>query len=220
MAGNKAIMKNKTVELVNFWADFERLHPGASVDDFCRHHLAALEVTPESHEAASDKEIASLPIETKLARAVGRLTRFHASYARKVLADLDLNNLDDFLYLNTLRQLKTPKKSELIYASVSEFSSGTEIIRRLMNLGLVREFPDAEDRRSKRLKITPKGAKLLEKCYDKMQELNFMVYGTMGMRYKELAYSMFALLDRFHTEVYAKTRNKDLEETKKILGGR
>jgi DNA-binding MarR family transcriptional regulator len=210
-------MENKTVELVNLWHEFEKQHPGENVDDFCRYHLAMLEIKQQKSVTEPNKDFSNLPIETKLARSAGRLVRFHASYARKALVDLYLNNLDDFLYLNSLSRMKTPKKSELIYENISEFSSGTEIIRRLIKLGLVKEFPDAEDRRSKRLILTPKGKKVLLKCYNKMQELNFMVYRLLSPRDKELIYSMILRLDKLHTDVYSRTKNKSLEEIKEVF---
>jgi len=30
---------NKTVELVNIWAEFEKKHPDGDIKDFCRYHL-------------------------------------------------------------------------------------------------------------------------------------------------------------------------------------
>jgi len=214
---NDLAMENKTVQLVNLWHDFEKEHPDENVDDFCRYHLAALEIKKEKPATESEKDFALLPIETKLARSAGRLSRFHASYARKALVDLDLNHLDDFLYLNALSRLKNPKKSELIYENISEFSSGIEIIRRLIKLGLAKEFPDTLDRRSKRLRLTPKGQKVLIQCFTKMQELNFMVYRLLSTQDKELIYSMVRRLDKLHTDVYEKTKNKSLTEIKEVF---
>lgn len=207
-------MENKTVELVNLWYAFEKQHPTASLSDFFRHQIAS-----EEHKVSTPKDIYPdrLPITTRLARAIGRISRFHAMYARKVLAVLNFKNLDDFLYLNALARMKNPKKSELIYENLSEFSSGTEIIKRLVRMGLVKESDDSEDLRSKRLAITPKGEKILLKCYEKMQDLSAMALGHVSDQDKEILFSILNGLDKFHTSVYEKTRNKGIEDVRKVI---
>jgi DNA-binding MarR family transcriptional regulator len=205
-------MKNKTVELVAKWGEFEMDHPDGSIDDFCRHYLAQAQKNPIP--SMRDQELDKLPMEIKLARSMGRLVRFHSFYARKALTDLDFKNLDDFLYLNSLRRMKGPKKSELIYENISEFSSGSEIIRRLIRLGLAKESPDKNDRRSKRLHITSKGEKTLFKCYDKMREISAIAFSTMSKQDQEIAGSIFIQQDNFHTDIYERVKNKDYAEVK------
>jgi DNA-binding MarR family transcriptional regulator len=48
-------------------------------------------------------------------------------------------------------------KSELIQKQVMEKTSGTEIINRMIKMGLIESFNDETDKRSVRVKMTPAG---------------------------------------------------------------
>ncbi len=205
-------MRNKTVELINHWHAFEIKHPESEIADFCRYFLAKNKNTKAAHESKEE-----IPLNGKLGRTIGRLGRFAQFYSRRVLADLELNNLDDFTYLQVLNQLKNPKKSVLIEENISEFSTGSEIINRLTRQRFIKEYPDKEDGRSKRLALTAKGKKTLDRCYERMQNLTAMLFTNMPDDDKELIYMMLSPLDQLHTHAYRQTKTKDLQKIKEAL---
>ena len=57
---------------------------------------------------------------------------------------------------------------ELIEIHNLEAPTGIEVIKRLLNKDLIEEFEDAEDKRAKRVKITLKGKKELERMRPKI----------------------------------------------------
>jgi DNA-binding MarR family transcriptional regulator len=65
--------------------------------------------------------------------------------------------------LVTIQQEKNPRKSDIVYANLFELSSGTDMLNRLKKRGLIRELPDKEDKRSKRVELTPDGTKTIER---------------------------------------------------------
>jgi DNA-binding MarR family transcriptional regulator len=211
-------MENKTVELVNRWHEYQQKHSNASLTDFFRY---SLQVEEQHFPLPEENHYNNIPtLDARLSRCMGRVIRFQSMYARKALAEVDFKNLDDFLYLNTISRMDNPKKSEVIYENVSEFSSGTEIIKRLVQLGLVEESADAEDRRSKRLTITAQGKTILLKCYEKMQAVSAMSLSVLSTDDKELLFSLLLPVDLLHTSLYEQIRNKNIDEISKEIEAR
>ena len=61
-------------------------------------------------------------------------------------------------------------KGELIQKQVMEKTSGTEIINRLIKLGLIEQFDDETDKRSMRVKMTVLGRMEIVKILPQMQK--------------------------------------------------
>lgn len=203
-------MENQLVKVVNLFHEYEQQHPGARIEDFCRHYLAMSQLEKEKVGYDLSKEVA-------ISIAVGRLARFADMYTKKALAALPIANTDEIVYLMILDETDTPRKSELIHSGLSEFSTGVEIIRRLQKANLVEEFPDAADRRSKRIRLTGQGKKLLAAVYPKMQIVSKMVASTLTEEEKDLLIQILGRLERRHEQVYSSVRTKNLEETAAFL---
>lgn len=199
-------MDNQLVKLVNLFHDYAQQHPGASIEDFCRHQLAVSQL-----EAAKPRH--DLPKDVLISITVGRLARFADMYTKKALAELPIANTDEIVYLMILDHVGEPRKSELIHNGLSEFSTGVEIIRRLQKAGLVKEFPDKEDRRSKRVRLTEEGKKLLYDVYPKMNIVARIVAGTLTEEEKDLLIQILGRLEKLHDEVYLQVKQKSLDET-------
>lgn len=199
-------MDHQLVKLVNLFHAYEQEHPGVSIEDFCRHQLAVSQL--EKVEPKHD-----LPKDVLISITVGRLARFADMYTKKALADLPIANTDEIVYLMILDKVGTPRKSELINNGLSEFSTGVEIIRRLQKAGLVKEFPDTEDRRSKRIRLTENGKQLLYEVYPKMDVVAQIVAGTLTDEEKDLLIQILGRLEKLHDEVYLQVKQKSLDET-------
>jgi MarR family transcriptional regulator, lower aerobic nicotinate degradation pathway regulator len=205
-------MKNQLVELVNLWAEYEERMPGLTIEEFCRQYLA--ERIPAPAHESDDKEI---PINGQLAELIGKLNRYAGLYCKKALAHVGMDNIDDWVYLISLHSLGTPKKSELIYDMVSEFPSGIDIIKRLVRLDLVEEFPDLHDRRSKRLKITQKGIQVLMESFPYMDKVGSMAFDTLSPEEKTMIFNILKRLDNFHAGHYKNVRNADFGQAFGLL---
>jgi len=161
---------NKTAELVIAWAEYETTHSNAGIDDFCHAYI----INKRAKEKSKMLLGGNLPPDSYsvMAKMIGRLSKLHNTYAVIALKECGLNNLDEFLYLNSIGNAEAPKKTTVIYANFNELSSGLLILGRMMKKGLIVEATDKEDKRSKRLKLTKKGNNLLTLCYEKMGVLN------------------------------------------------
>ncbi|PUZ25066.1 hypothetical protein DCC81_12190 [Chitinophaga parva] len=153
---------NKTVALVNEWGKFEAQHPDGSLEDFCRHYLAHQE-----QQQPKGKLVAGVVPDVPdglLLKIIGRIQKLNLYYAHLALKETEVNQLEEFGMLTYIHQEKHPRKTDVIYASLFELSSGTDMLNRLKAKGLIEEQEDKEDKRSKRLSLTPRGEKVMAKC--------------------------------------------------------
>jgi DNA-binding MarR family transcriptional regulator len=196
-------MSKELVKLVNIWDRYSEEDANLDIKGFCLRYL--------SEKAESDSLLASpvFSIEGRLISLVNRLNRFAGMYSKKALVHSELNNLEDWGYLITLNHMGSPKKSELISELISEFPSGIEVIKRLLNNELAEEFMDPMDRRSKRLKLTDKGRKVLFETMYYMKDIALLAFGPLTNAEKQLLMSILEKLDGFHLDHYKETRASD-----------
>lgn len=171
---------NKTVELVNAWGAFEDKHPDSSIADFCRYYLSQ----QKQEELSIPKELTGglqpKKPEALLSKLMGRIVRLHQLYGRIALEGTGISQFEEFALLNTILQLKEPRKSEVIYATIFEMSTGTDLLNRLRKNGFITEVTDPSDRRSKRVAITAKGEKVLQASYKRLSQLVYMMFSDIG----------------------------------------
>ena len=157
---------NKTVELVNAWATYEEKYPGGDVADFCRYYLAHQNVK----EVKGTLVGGVIPGITDglLLKIIGRISKLNMQYASKALSGTGLSQIEEFGMLVSIKQNINPRKTDVIYANLFELSSGADTLKRLQKRGLVREYIDQEDKRSRRLELTPKGETAVEQCHGRI----------------------------------------------------
>jgi MarR family transcriptional regulator, lower aerobic nicotinate degradation pathway regulator len=205
-------MKNKVVALVNLWAEYEEKNPNLTIEEFCVSYLADYSQTP-----AHDSDDKGIPVNGQIAGLIGKLNKYASMYCKKALAHVGMDNIEDWVYLISLNDMGTPKKSELIYEMVSEFPSGIDIIKRLLKSELVEEFPDEQDKRSKRLKITSKGTEVLFQSFPYMEKVGSMAFDTMTTGEKAMVLNILKRLDNFHTRHYKDIRTAEFDEAFEVL---
>lgn len=206
-------MKNKLVELVNLWAEYEEAHTAPDVAGFCRWALAR-------EEAAQPREavMAGVPVDARIGRLIGKLGRYAGIYSKKAFAGLPLNNFEDLGYLWQVEYMGEPKKSELIYAMLSEFPSGVDVIKRLVSMGLLEEFPDAHDKRSKRVRPTPAGRALAHDSRPVAGRVAKAVVADLSAADKTVLLDLLEHLSAYHDERYKAVRSaEDWEEVERGL---
>lgn len=206
---------NNVVELVNEWARMEAENPDLDLKEFCVRYLA--ERADLTLSATQNENEPSL-VENKLSAHLGRINKYVQLYCKKAMQHMPLNNVEDAVYLMALSDLGCPKKSELIHVMLSDFPSGIDVIKRLVNFGLVEEFPDEEDRRSKRVQITEKGREVLADCFPAMSKVSNIVFSRLLPAEKLTLLSLLVKLDDFHNEHYRMARTGHFEEIYQQIG--
>ena len=141
-----------------------------------------------------------------LLQLFGFFNRYVRGYARKALEGSPLHSIDEFAYLAALQAAGSLTKSALIQQQRHEKPTGMEIIKRLLALGLLAQNDDPEDRRSKRLSLTPEGEQLVEALGPNMQQVGRITAGNLNPLERAQLLQILQKLEAFHQVVQAKIR--------------
>jgi DNA-binding MarR family transcriptional regulator len=200
---------NKTVALVNEWGDFESRHPDGSIEDFCRYYLARKQEPPKGPLVGG---VVPPSVDGLLLKIIGRIHKLNMFYANMALKESDLNQIEEFGILATIRQEKNPRKTEVIYANLFELSSGTDMLARLKKRGLIKEYDDKEDKRSKRLELTAKGEKTFTSCLGRVHKMATMIMHDLAIDDKELCIQLLKNIEIKFSALWQKHKGRDFEE--------
>lgn len=143
---------------------------------------------------------------------LGRLSRFLTFYMKKVFAQSDIGSIMEFGILACVETLGTPKKIEVIHYNLIEKTTGTEMMKRLVKLGMLEEFDDTEDKRSKRVRITVKGTAFLESIRMELWQAGLIVTGNMPLEKQQELADMLDYLNNFHDAIYFNQHDASIEE--------
>jgi DNA-binding MarR family transcriptional regulator len=201
---------NKTVALVNEWGNFEARHREGSIADFCRHYLAR-----QSEQKIKGPLVGGVVpqfVDGLLMKIIGRISKLNMLYANMALKGTDLNQIEEFGMLVTIRQEKNPRKTEVIYANLFELSSGTDMLNRMKKRGLIREYDDKEDKRSKRIELTPKGEKVVEVCSKRIKKNAMLMTHALRDDDKELCVQLLKSIEIEFSALWPQHRGKPFEE--------
>ena len=165
-----------------------------------------------------NSERAALDIAYQLDNNIGRLFVFMSRYAKyyikKALEGTALQTAEDFTALAILLTHDHLSKTELISHNLQEKTSGTEVIRRLIASGLVRQWNDIKDKRSKHIAITHQGKELLYRVFVDMNNVGKMITGKLTLPEKFTLQYLLQKLENFHLEHYEKKTIMSKEDLK------
>lgn len=200
---------NKTVELVNHWGEFEKKHPEGSIADFCRYFLAQQD--KEELKGLLVGGVVPYFREGLLLKIIGRISKLNMAYANIALKETGLNQIEEFGILQTIKQEKSPRKTEVIYANLFELSSGTDMMNRLQKRGLIKEYADKEDRRSKRVELTAKGENTAELSEARIKKNATMLLNSLTADDQELCIQLLKGVEVRLSEHWQKQKGKNFD---------
>lgn len=152
------------------------------------------------------KEADAQELAYQIDNAIGRLfvymSRYAKSYIKKTLEGTPLQSPEDFTCLAILLTHESLTKGELISRNIQEKTSGTEVIRRLLAAGLVKQWDDQADKRSRRISITESGKELLYRVFDDMNYVGKMVTGNLCYSEKLKLQYLLQKLETFHFQLH------------------
>ena len=138
--------------------------------------------------------------------------RYAKGYIKKALRDSAIKTADEFSFLMTLMTYESLSKSELIQKQVMEKTSGTEIINRMIKMGLIESFNDEADKRSVRVKMTVAGRMEIIKILPEMQKVSKIVTGNLNETEKSTMAYMLRKLEHYHNDIFTNKKDSELEE--------
>jgi DNA-binding MarR family transcriptional regulator len=209
---------NKTAELVNHWADFEEKHPDAGIDEFCRYYLAA----KQEKEYSNNLFGGEIPprADIVMTKLLDRLARIHMIYIQIALKDMEINHFEEFSLLSAIANLKTPRKTEVIYHTINELSTGLNLLTGMKKLRYITEHDDPDDKRSKRLALTPKGEKVLHDCYKKFSKIPEILFMEMPEEDIKLCIDLIKNTEFKFSKLWQQHKGKSFDEVYKSITGK
>lgn len=201
---------NKTVELVNHWAEFEKKHPEGTIDDFCRYHLAH-----QQHRVADGPLVGGVVPsfdDGLLMKIIGRISKLNMAYANIALRGTGLNQIEEFGMLMTIRQQGNPRKTDVINANLFELSSGADMLNRMKKRGLLKEYGDEEDKRSKRIELTTLGKQVATECSARIGKNAKMLMAQLHEEDKALCIQILKDVEIKLSAYWQKHRGKEFDE--------
>ena len=151
-------------------------------------------------------------VESAASKYIIYLYRYAKGYGKKLLKDTPLSSIDDVPYLLMLLFSGPSTKMELIQANVHEKTTGMEILNRLLRLGLVEQQFNPDDKRSRKLSISPEGQKLMLNLMNGMDTLSAIVSGNLQTKERVNLLKMLHKLNDFHLHVHQEAKEKSLTE--------
>ena len=185
---------------------YERAYPkGQSPQHFAVWLVRQTTDGPSSDEQSPDQAERE-KTDSNIGKLLIYLNRYMRIYARKALEGSPLGTMDEFVYLVMLTEQGPLTKSDLIQRNRHEKPTGMEIIRRLLALGLIAQSDDLDDRRSKRLTITPLGTEVSGQVAGQMGKVSTLLAGNLTIAEKLLLLQLLEKLENFHQLVLAKMK--------------
>ena len=155
-----------------------------------------------NHESGA-QEIA-FQLDNNIGRLFVYMSRYAKSYIKKALDGTPLLTAEDFTALAILLTHGQLSKTRLISYNLQEKTSGTEVIRRLIAAGMVRQWDDTNDKRSKQIAITQEGKQLLFHVFTDMSNVGKMISGELTRSEKLTLQYLLQKLENFHHEHHEK----------------
>ena len=147
-----------------------------------------------------------------LSKLIQRLAMFQQTYANASLSNIPIKQLEEFLILNAVSNLKEGKKTEIIHSILMELSTGLNIMTNLLKQEFITEEEDKIDKRSKRVKITPKGESVLHDCYLQMRKANAFMFQDMAEEDILLTIQLLKNSEIRHSALWLQNKGKSFDE--------
>jgi DNA-binding MarR family transcriptional regulator len=162
----------------------------------------------------NDQKILQSNINQNLTRQIAMLYRYARFYYKYALEGSDLQNVDEMIYLIVLQSKGTISKSEAIHSAVQEKTTGTEILKKLIQKGFIQESSHPDDRRSKLVSITNQGSLVLWDAFQRTQSVSEIVMHNIEDESKIILQQCFNRLEIFHDEIHRNGMHQAVLEAK------
>lgn len=149
-------------------------------------------------------------IENHITYLLGMMWKYAKHYIKEGFKDLPIKTVDDFSFLASLSEVDSMTKTELITYNITEIPSGMEVIKRLIKFGYIESFNDPNDRRAKRLKITPQGQGVMFAAIGKLQNIAQIVTGDLDAKERLALLAALEKLNDFHKIIHQNDWKSDL----------
>lgn len=203
-------MKYQQIQLlIERFGAFEAETGKQSIEDFAKWTLAQ---TPPQRVSNGANPQQAVLIQGRIMEDMGRITSFVKHYVRKAIKDSPLAGWNDMVAIIGLFYAGSQRKTELIQAGLMELSPGMEVIRRLLRLELITAFPDPDDGRAKRVKLTRTGEDMFHQIERELQKVGQIIAGNLSLSELQQFASQLQKLNHFHSPIWQTDQDASLDQ--------
>ncbi len=135
------------------------------------------------------------------AELIFRLNKFINIYGKPIVQEFGLHTMNEFVILASLLELREQSKKELIEDHLIEFTTGMDMLRRMIKNGLLTERVNQKDKRQKLISLSKYGTETLFKILGKLNTIND-VLGDLTKEEREAFLKVLKRLNAFHTALH------------------
>ncbi len=192
-------------DLVDEWSSYTSGDRPLHLADFAE-WLSDKYVASENRglPATVEKEIERESLDNTVARYFGMLVQLSNVWIKITFKGTPFQGFEDYGITQFIMHSGTPTKSRVTERSTLERSTAFEVIRRMQRLELVEEFPDPNDKRTKRVKISPKGKAALKEADARVDQISRLMMGDLTENKKFDLLKLLLSLTQFHVKEYQK----------------
>lgn len=179
---------DKLTELIKEFAVYSETHDTQDLKSFAFWLLNNEKINQNSTEEEQ--------LNRDLGYYINRINRYGKYLSKSFLEETLISSLDEFSFLTVIKALGKPSKSEVYEATITELTTGQQMMRRLVNMGLVKEQVDSEDKRMKRVFLTEKGKQTQELAFEQIGKECNLKFGQLNIEHKKELLQILKELDK------------------------
>ncbi len=149
-------------------------------------------------EETASEEIMNISIIDSLIR----ISKFIKLFHKDVFNQHQIKTFEEYKFLQTIKMMENPAKSDVYTSTITELTTGAKIMKRLIEMGFVKEFDDKIDKRIKRIKLTNKGLKEISDVESSIHLNNDKILSFTPIQDKTILLQILNSMNGYHTELY------------------
>ncbi len=219
---------NVIKQIIDLWEEYESNADQIQLTDFAEWLNLQVKERSDLNEKTATSRFRSAPSlqsqalknfdeATRFMEYISRISRFNEFYTRKFFEGLPINSRLEFLFLQTVNLTGKAKKTDLINYLLVEYTTGMDIIKRLINNGLLQEALNENDKRVKLLEITEEGKDKLLLAEKRLKDERTMFLACTSMNKWKKAMPVLEEICDFHNAIYNKHNDKPYPELLNLM---
>lgn len=190
----------------------EFFKPNSGVDDFRNwmNHKKYVNESPTKLFKGENRTVSY--IDNEICKQILLISRYSRQLIRKSLNQYPEIANEEFTYLYRLIDEPYLTKIQLTEKNGHEKQTGMQILKRLIDNGLIEEHHDEEDRRTKKLTVTKKGEKLFQDSVNQVDVTSQIMTGKLSEKEKESLLSTLIKLNDFHAHLHSEHKNTEIAD--------
>jgi DNA-binding MarR family transcriptional regulator len=190
--------KPSVIPLLEKWEAFSSENPQKDIYAFAGWLLASHQEDLQNKRRAANTDDRGNA--SKVAILITRLHKYLGIHVKPAINQLGFSRELEYNFLYQVSRMEKPTKNNLSKENMVEFSTGRDVIRRLIDRKLLMVKPDTSDKRAMLLTLTSLGKKTLEKSYELMSGSFTDYLGDLSLKEQSQMIALLTKMINYHTQ--------------------